>query len=159
GEIKAIPLIHDENGPVASHIFGSVKKDWKLLSVDSEKSRHGASNAFDGFKNSYWQSYPNKNNKHYISIDLGKEYKLIGFSYTPQKEHAGGMIEKGIIKISKDGKKWQTLEEFTFGNLINDPETRRHNFKNSVETRYIRIESKVIAGGKNTAAIAELDFY
>lgn len=159
GEVKAFAEIHDENGPEVSHIFGSVKKDWKLLSFDSEKSRHGASNAFDGFKNSYWQTYPNKKNEHYISIDLGKEYKLTGFSYTPQKEHADGMIEKGIIKISKDGEKWQTLEEFTFGNLINDPVIRRHNFKSAVDTRYISIESKVIAGGKNTAAIAELDFF
>ncbi|MCD6544193.1 MAG: alpha-L-fucosidase [Flavobacteriaceae bacterium] len=159
GEVKAFADIHDKNGPIASHIFGSIKKDWKLLSVDSEKNRHKASNAFDGFKNSYWQSYPNGSNKHHISIDLGKEYELTGFSYTPQKENASGMIEKGIVKTSNDGKKWQTLEEFTFGNLINDPITRRHNFKNLVKTRYIRIESKVIAGGKNTAAIAELDFY
>ena len=76
-----------------------------------------------------------------------------------KKNIPGGMIEKGVIKISKDGKTWQVLEEFTFGNLINDPVTRRHNFKNTVHTRYVRIESKVIAGGKNTAAIAELDFY
>jgi len=159
GEVKAMAEIHDENGPVALITFGSIKKDWKLISADSEKKRHQASNAFDAFENSYWQSYPNKTNKHHISIDLGKEYDLKGFSYTPQKEHTGGMIEKGVIKISKDGKTWQVLEEFTFGNLINDPVTRRHNFKNTIHTRYVRIESRVIAGGKNTAAIAELDFY
>ncbi len=159
GEIKAIPLIHDENGPVVSHTFGSVKKDWKLISVDSKKKKHKADNAFDSFYNTYWQSKPNKNNKHYISIDLGKEYKLTGFSYTPQKEHAGGMIEKGVIKISKNGKSWKVLEDFTFGNLINDPSTRKHLFQTPINTRYIRLESKVIAGGKNTAAVAELDFY
>jgi len=159
GEVKAMAEIHNENGPVANITFGSVKKEWKLISADSEKKRHQASNAFDAFENSYWQSYPNKTNKHHISIDLGKEYDLKGFSYTPQKEHAGGMIEKGVIKISRDGKTWQVLEEFTFGNLINDPVTRRHSFKNTVHTRYVRIESKVIAGNKNTAAISELDFY
>ena len=68
------------------------------------------------------------------------------------------MIEKGIIKISTNGKLWKVVEDFDFGNLINDPTTRRHFFKASVKTRYIRIESKVIAGDNKTAAIAEIDF-
>ncbi len=66
------------------------------------------------------------------------------------------MIEKGLIKTSTDGKTWKTLESFTFGNLINDPTKRTHYFKNPVKTRYIRIESDVIAGGGKTAAIAEI---
>jgi alpha-L-fucosidase len=159
GMVKARAEIHNETGPVTDKIFGPVKKDWKLISADSEKKRHKAWNAFDAYENTYWQSYPKNGNRHYIAIDLGKVYELKGFSYTPQKEHAGGMIEKGMISISSDGKNWKELEEFTFGNLINDPVTRRHNFKRSVKTRFIRIESRVIAGGKNTAAIAELDFF
>ncbi len=159
GEVKAVAEINDVNGTVSNQTFGPVKKDWKLISADSQKKRHEAGNAFDAFYNTYWQSRPNKTNKHYIAIDLGKEYNLKGFSYTPQKDHASGMIEKGVIKISKDGKTWQIMEGFSFGNLINDTETRKHIFKKSIKTRYIQLESKVIARGKNTAAIAELDFY
>jgi len=33
------------------------------------------------------------------------------------------------------------------------------NFKHSIQTRYIRIDSKVIAGAMKTVAIAELDFF
>lgn len=159
GEVKAVAEVHQEKGTVASKVFGPVKKNWKLISADSEKKRHKATYAFDAYKNTYWQSYPNKNNRHFIAIDLGKKYNLKGFSYTPQKEHPGGMIEKGVILISKDGKNWKKAEEFTFGNLINNPVTRNHLFKKPLITRYIQIESKVIAGGKNTAAISELDFY
>ena len=68
------------------------------------------------------------------------------------------MIEKGVIKVSQNGKSWSVLEEFEFGNLINDPSPRRHYFDKPVNTRYIMIESKVIAGGGKSAAIAELDF-
>jgi alpha-L-fucosidase len=159
GKVKAYSEIHDKKGPVSMNIFGPAKNKWKLITADSEKSKHEAKKAFDADKDTYWQTRPNKTNKHFIAVDLGKEYKLKGFNYTPQIEHAGGMIEKGIIKISNDGKYWKTLEEFTFGNLINDPTTRQHHFKETVKTRYIGIESKVIAGDKNTAAIAELDFY
>ena len=69
------------------------------------------------------------------------------------------MIEKGIIKVSKDGMVWNSFESFEFGNLINDPVTRTHEFKTAITTRYIRIESEVIAGGDTSAAIAELDFF
>ncbi len=159
GEVKAVAEIHQEKGNVASKVFGPVKKEWKLISADSENKKHQAHYAFDAHENTYWQSIPKKNNRHFIAIDLGKKYALKGFTYTPQKEHSGGMIEKGIVLISKDGKKWKKAEEFTFGNLINDPSTRTHLFKEPVSTRYIQIESKVIAGDNNTAAIAELDFF
>jgi len=159
GEVNAYAEVHKEKGPISNKTFGPAKKNWKLLAVDSEKKKHKALNAFDANDNTYWQSNPNKNNRHYIAIDLGKEYSLKGFSYTPQTGHKEGMIEKGVIKISNNGKNWQKLEEFNFGNLINDPSTRKHNFKKPVSTRYIRIESIVIAGGKNTATIAELDFF
>ena len=94
-----------------------------------------------------------------MNIDLGEEKTIKGFGYTPQTKDSNGMIEKGIIKISNDGIIWNSFENFEFGNLINDPVTRTHQFKKSVTTRYIRIESIVIAGGKKTAAIAELDFF
>jgi alpha-L-fucosidase len=96
---------------------------------------------------------------HYLELDLGKHYTLKAFAYTPQKENGKGMIEEGVLKISTDGKTWTIFSSFKFGNLINDPVARAHQFKKEVTTRYIRIESRVIAGGGKTAAIAELDFF
>lgn len=156
GEIKAIAFNKDKKGSVASNIFGIVKNDWKLLGVDSQVGRNKGAKAFDGNPTSYWQSKGGKS--HSIAIDLGKEYTLKGFSYTPQTRHSRGMIENGIIKISSNGKSWKTFEKFKIGNLINDPTTRRHFFKKSVKTRYIKVESTIIAGGDNSAAIAEIGF-
>lgn len=84
---------------------------------------------------------------------------LTGFAYTPRTNGNDGMIEKGMILTSKNGKKWTELESFEFGNLINDPTKRSLNFKAPVNVRYIRIRSDRGAGDSHLAAIAELDFF
>lgn len=157
GIINTCAFDKTEAGPVTKAFIGIVKKDWKVIKASSTYSLNSAEKAFDGENSTYWQS-EEKGKNHFIEIDLGKVHKLKGFAYTPQTRHSDGMIEKGLIKTSSNGKKWEVLEEFEFGNLINDPSTRRHFFKNNIETRHIRIESTVIAGDKKSAAIAEIDF-
>lgn len=157
GVVKAIAFAKKELGAVTSQQFGIVKKDWKILGEDSYTGEQLPNLAFDADPNTFWQSGP-KGKPHYLEIDLGKTHDLTGFIYTPQTEMSDGMIEKGKIKISQDGKSWQLLEPFEFGNLINDPTPRTHYFKEAINTGYIRIESDVIAGGHKTAAIAEIDF-
>lgn len=155
GEVKAVAVVNGELGSTVSNEFGIVKKDWKSIKADSFSGENREELSFDANPSTYWQSGP-KGKPHYLNLDLGKEYKIKGFTYTPQHDHSEGMIENGMIKTSKDGESWQVLESFTFGNLINDPVKRTHYFKNPVSTRYIRIEATNIAGGGKTAAIAEL---
>tara|TARA_R110002050_G_scaffold153728_1_gene281418 strand:- start:30043 stop:32286 length:2244 start_codon:yes stop_codon:yes gene_type:complete len=157
GEVKAVAEVNGQLGSVASQLFGMVKKDWKPAGVDSVKGEHAALNAFDGDSETYWSSVE-KSGSHYINIDLGKVYDMSGFTYTPQTSSSEGMIEKGVVRISEDGKAWENVEDFQFGNLINDPTARTHMFKAKIKSRYIGIETKVIAGNGRTAAIAELDF-
>ncbi|MDY7393990.1 alpha-L-fucosidase [Aureibaculum sp. 2210JD6-5] len=157
GEVRAKAEANDEKGSLASQLFGIVKKDWKIVAEDSFSGKQKSEYAIDENPNTFWQSGI-KGNPHYIEIDLSKEYGIKGFIYTPQKEHNDGMIEKGVIKSSRDGKSWQLIDEFEFGNLINDPTARTHYFKQPINAQFIRIESKVIAGGNKTAAIAEIDF-
>lgn len=157
-EVKAIAVNKEQLGSVASQKFGVIKSGWKVIGADSFSNEHKGNKAFDGNPKTYWESNA-KEKVHYLSINLGKEHTFKGFSYTPQTKNAEGMIEKGIIKISKNGKEWTVVEGFEFGNLINDPVTRTHYFKESIVTQYIQIESKVIAGGKKTAAIAEIDLF
>ncbi|WP_449371707.1 alpha-L-fucosidase [Arenibacter palladensis] len=157
GEVKAVAEVNGKLGSVASQKFGIVKKDWKPAGEDSVKGEHAAVNALDGDPATYWSSVE-KSGTHYINIDLGKEYAISGFTYTPQTYSSEGMIEKGTVRISADGKTWKNVEDFQFGNLINDPTTRTHMFQSKINARYIGIESKVIAGNGKAAAIAELDF-
>jgi alpha-L-fucosidase len=157
-EVKAVAIDKGQMGSIASHNFGILKKDWKIISVDGSLEKHHAESAIDENPRTYWQSEP-KSKNHYINLDLGREYTLKGFAYTPQTQNSDGMIEQGTIKISKDGKTWVEASVFEFGNLINDPVRRQHAFNTTITTRYICIESKTIAGAKKSAAIAELDFY
>jgi alpha-L-fucosidase len=156
GPVIARAFVNEEAGSTAERTFGIVKKDWKRWSESSHSKRHEGELAFDENPATYWMS--GSKGKHHLDIDLGKKEKLTGFVYTPQTEHGNGMIEEGRILISVDGKKWVDHEVFKFGNLINDPTPRTHYFKKPVETRYIRIQSLVIAGDRSNAAIAEIGF-
>ena len=124
--------------------------------ANHEAEGHAGTMAFDEDAKTFWKS--TKRGSHHLTIDLGEEVSLKGFVYTPQTTNADGMIEEGIIKTSHDGKSWKWSEPFKFGNLINDPTPRTHYFHAPATARYIRIESRVIAGGKDGAAIAEIDF-
>lgn len=157
GNVKAIAVDKDIVGSVASSIIGIEKRHWKIHTNDSFTDEHLVENSFDGDPNTYWLS-KDTGKVHYIALNLGKEETLKGFLYTPQTENSNGMIEEGTISISSNGKTWKKVEDFKFGNLINDPTQRRHNFKNPINTKYIKIESKTIAGVGKAAAIAELDF-
>lgn len=157
GEIKAVAIDNNQVGSVASKVFGILKKNIKIIDVSSSEEKQQAIMATDENAKTFWQSKPT-GSKHFISFDLGTEVALKGFSYTPQTSNSEGMIESGTIKISANGKTWKTLENFNFGNLINDPTTREYYFKSPITTQYIKLETRSIAANKKTAAIAEIDF-
>ncbi len=157
GNLKAASFIGDNKGAVSSEQVGIAKKDWKLINISSERDDKKGIMTFDANPNTYWQTNDG-DGPHYIAIDLGKEYNLKGFAYTPQTQHAEGMMAKGILQSSSDGLNWKNLEAFEFGNLINDPVKRTHIFKQPVTTRYIRVQATEIANNGKSLAIAELDF-
>ena len=156
GELKAVAILKGEKGAVHSERLGLTKKDWKLVGKSSETDRNPATAAFDAKSRTYWRSQEGKC-PFYIAIDLGAAQTLNGFAYTPQTRNSEGMMAKGVIKVSDDGKNWKEAERFEFGNLINDPTKRYHYFKNPVTARYVRIEATEIAANGKVVAIAELD--
>ncbi|WP_114790268.1 alpha-L-fucosidase [Niabella yanshanensis] len=158
GEVKAVAFSKTETGSVAVEAISIAKKDWKVIDLSSESVRHKAAVALDANSKTYWLSEAT-GPAQYITIDLGKTYVLKGFAYTPQSVNDKGMMEKGAVHASADGKTWTTISNFEFGNLINDPTKRRHNFSTPVSAKYIKIESKEIAGKGNVLAIAELDLF
>jgi len=159
GELRVIAFDNEQAGAETSDRFGILKNSWTLKGVSSKQGKNDGGKAFDGDPNTFWESQEKTRHPQYISIDLGTLITLNGFAYTPQTINKEGMIEKGWILISENGKKWEEIESFEFGNLINDPTKRNWNFKSPVETRFIRIRSERGAGGSNVASIAELDFY
>jgi alpha-L-fucosidase len=158
GEVKAVAFNKNEKGSVASEWIGIPKKDWTIVASSSEIARYKASNAFDANDKTYWGTDTTGASQS-ITIDLGKEYVLNSFAYTPQTFHRRGMLEKGRLLVSVDNINWTLATDIVLGNMINDPSKRRIVFPKSSIARYIKLESSVIAEGGKSLNVAELDFY
>lgn len=154
--IKAVAYLNGEYGEIKSEQLGYAKADWHITASSNQKN-HPATSACDANPHSYWMSHAERD-KH-ITINLGKEQEITGFAYTPQTENSQGMIQQGTIKRSNNGKDWQTVEQFNFGNLINDPTKRHHHLKQSIKTQYIQIEVTQTAANTPIATAAELDLF
>lgn len=157
-EVRAMSVLGKEQGPVYKEQLGYIKKNWKVVAASSEDGAHKANLAFDENPATYWQTQKTAGERNLI-IDLGAVKTIQGFAYTPQKANKEGMFERGRILISEDNKNWNKAEEFTFGNLINDPVKRYHNFKSPLKARYIKIEMIEAANKSDYASIAEIDFF
>lgn len=155
--VRALAISNDKKGAVETQEFGLIKKAWTILDVSSESENFTAEMAIDADSKSFWQT-KEADDKKQIAIDLGKESKLKAFVYTPQTKNSEGMMEKGLIQISSDGKTWNTVENFEFGNLINDPSPRVHYFEKIQSARYIRVQATQLAANSKVLSIAELDF-
>ncbi len=158
GTLKAVAVLKGEAGPTLNEQVGYIKSDWKVIRVSSEVENRYGTNTIDESDQTFWLSKESKNNA-FIDIDLGKTQLLHGFAYTPVTNANKSMMAKGYIKVSNDGKKWNTVEVFNFGNLINDPSKRYHHFKTNVKSRFVRIEASEVANSGTSIAIAELNFF
>ena len=94
-----------------------------------------------------------------LTIDLGSVKTIRGFAYTPQNHNAEGMIERGTVWVSQDKQNWKKVEDFMFGNLINDPTKRSCTFKNATEARYFKIQMTEGTNRSEKAAVAEVDIF
>ncbi|MDV3751294.1 alpha-1,3/4-fucosidase [Elizabethkingia anophelis] len=158
GTIKAVAILKGDRGAVQTEVVGIAKNKWKLAEPKNGTKNHSAEAAFDANPKTFWQSV-NQNVPQNLSLDLGALYTLTGMAYTPQTVFGGGMMAKGIVEISEDGKKWETVSAFEFGNLVNDPSKRSLYFKQAVKARYVRVTAQEIAGNSQALTIAELDFF
>ncbi|MCW2462275.1 alpha-L-fucosidase [Elizabethkingia anophelis] len=158
GTITAVAILKGDRGAVQTEVVGIAKNKWKLAEPKNGTKNHSAEAAFDANPKTFWQS-ENQNVPQNLSLDLGALYTLTGMAYTPQTAFGGGMMAKGIVEISADGKKWEAVSAFEFGNLVNDPSKRSLYFKQAVKARYVRVTAQEIAGNSQALTIAELDFF
>ena len=158
GTVKAIAVLKGERGAVQTEAVSIAKNKWKLAETKDGTKNHSAEAAFDANPKTFWQSTSQALPQN-LSIDLGSLYTLTGMAYTPQTAFGGGMMSKGTVEVSTDGKKWDPVSAFEFGNLVNDPSKRSLYFKQAVKARYVRVTAQEIAGNSQALAIAELDFF
>ena len=158
GELKATAFAEGERGPICRERFGFIKKDWQPVGMLPALPEHPATAAFDEQPDTYWaadaSSVP-----VVFTVDLGETQSVSGFAYTPPTDGKHNLISEGRIEASSDGKQWQSAGSFQFGNLVNDPTRRFHDFARPLEGRYFRLVVTGIEGGKDSVALAELDLF
>ncbi|MFB9272833.1 MULTISPECIES: alpha-L-fucosidase [Flavobacteriaceae] len=152
GEVKAKAFENEQTGSLAEREFGLVKKNWTVKGTTDNKNK--PENAIDADEKTYWNS---GSGAPELTINLKETKTIRGFIYTPPLNFKEGLIEKGIIKVSKNGRSWKTVQTFDLGNLINDPTARTIHFAKKVKGQYIQIVSIRGAGGSSSASIAEID--
>ena len=155
--IKAVAVLNGERGAVLERQMGIKKNGWTLINEPNSADGHKAEKAIDENADTYWASPDNEIPA--ITVDLGESTVLHGFAYTPPQNDASGMMAKGIVYTSADGKQWTNAGQFDFGNLINDPTRRLFYLATPMETRFVRLEPMEIANNGKHVCVAEIDIW
>ncbi len=123
GTIKACVVDGEGNfGPIASQPVGISKANWKIV-----KATAGAhpEYAIDDNPDTIWATGSDKGEKHppqSITVDMGKAYRVRGFSYLPRQDGTtDGMTDRYKFEVSPDGNKWAKVAEGEFSNLRANP--------------------------------------
>jgi len=158
GMLKAVSTLNGKCGPVMSGRVGFAKNEWKVrLAGEKNETDEKVFEICDAESATFWQSKGNE--LPVIEIDLGERHMVSGFSYTPPVSTSIGLMAKGDVLVSKNGKKWEKAGAFYFGNLVNDPTKREFVFSQKHEARYLRLVPTASADGGKAVAISEIDVF
>lgn len=151
GRVRAIAMVEKGTGKskVISEKYDIAPSLWTVVSPSSEEM----SKIIDGDNTTYADIYKN----HTVSVDLGEELSLRGFSYTPSGEESAGNIFRYNLYTSLDGRTWtKVIDNASFPNMRTKPARQNVMFARMVKARYIKIMNleAVKRGPKYT--IAEL---
>jgi alpha-L-fucosidase len=135
---------------------------WKVIAGSASAGRSKAALAFDGDKNTFWQTAAG-NLPQQITIDLGGVKELKAFSWLPRQDSKPeGLISKYIFETSPDGKQWTISAEGEFSNIIANPIEQYVPLRKNAEARFIRLQATAVADADNAPAnitIAELNVF
>jgi len=141
------------------------RKGWKIVDVSSEElNGEGANNgaakyAFDGNGETFWHTQWQGGEPmppHHITVDMGREVELKGFSYLT-RNFGGAWPKECTIEVSKDGTNWEVAANFTGLPAAGATEFRSF-FPNAVDARYFKMTITSGYGGTSTH-VAEINVF
>lgn len=163
GDVKAVAIRDEERSSSSTKRFDISKEKWKIHHVSSHNpsSGEGADQAIDGDPKTLWHSKWSGGTDpmpHSISIDLGEELELKGFTYLPRSGKVrGGVLDQYQVELSRDGKKWVKASEGRFDNIQNDPTEREIRFKRTFpRVRYLKFIGVHSVENKPHSSAAEI---
>ncbi len=138
------------------------KKGWKVFSANSSMPDSKPWKAIDGKPKTFWHTEwkPKKpKHPHHISVDLGKEHEIHGFSYlTRQDKTLNGTINEYDFYISNDKKKWgEPVSSGIFEDIKYDRGLQVIYFDKMIKGRYIKLVAKSEVQDLPYACCAEIN--
>ena len=142
----------------ALNLVDNHKKDWTVVSADSEQGGNLGANAIDGNTGTVWHTAWDSSatsHPHTLVVDLKKNYSIAGFIAIPRSDGSNGVIKDYDLYLSEDGKSWGTpVSSGTLSSSLIDTKVR---FKKTFKGRYAKLVAKSSYSGIWTS-LAELDF-
>jgi len=134
------------------------KKDWRLISADSQQIDEGpAANAIDGNPDTYWHTqYDPTTPKppHQLTVDMGTVENVAGFRYVPRQDGGVNGLVKGYeFYVSREGQTWTKVAA---GDLPKSNQSTKVKFA-AVPARYFRFVATSERNGGPWASAAEID--
>jgi len=160
GTIRAIAIEGNERSEKSVKFFGLNKSGWTIKADTSGNTSQMAMRAIDDNDRSI---YTTKSSAIFqpaaITIDMGKEVTIKGFSYLPrQDKKTEGIVDRYKYELSLDGIKWFAVAAGEFSNIAANPIQQNINIKVPQKARYFRFTAlHVIAG--SAATIAEIGVF
>uniref|UniRef100_UPI0032168AF2 discoidin domain-containing protein n=1 Tax=uncultured Draconibacterium sp. TaxID=1573823 RepID=UPI0032168AF2 len=163
GVVQAYAI--DKSGKIKSEVvtkeWGIAKNKWKIHSCSGEQSNNGKSEfAIDRNLRTSWMADNKKSKTNFISIDLGEEINLAGFSYMPDIENRAGAVYEYEFYTSTNGINWgEPVSKGEFSNIENNPVEQVIKFEKNVKARFVKLVSISVAGNSEVTSIAEVDLF
>ncbi len=155
--IKAVSLNPEDKQQteVVTKYFDISKKDWKVVKVSSGKKGE-AGKLMDDNPGTFWATNQGASTPQEVVIDLGKQYRLDGFSYWPlQERYPFGIITHYEFSVSTDNRNWKVVATGEFGNIFNNPIEQTVKF-NTREGRYIKLKGVKVKGDDMRTSFGEI---
>ena len=147
-------------GPEAEASLDLAKTLWRVRSVSSQQTPgERAEHAIDGDPTTIWHTrYGARTPKppHQVTIDLGEERTLLGFTYLPRQNGGNGTVGRYRIAVSLDGQRFASAATGEFGNITRSPVEQRVLFEAPVRVRYLRFGALSEVNGNAWASAAEI---
>lgn len=163
GTVKAKAFINEgkQSGETVTETYDICPALWKVMESTPAAKDFEPELAIDGNRNTMWHT-PWSGKilplPHFISIDLGEELLLKGFTYTPRNDgNFSGTVLRYSFEVSTDGKNWNTvIDNQAFNNMVNNPSGQEIRFNQSVKANYIKFTSHESIYGEQWVSVSEL---
>jgi alpha-L-fucosidase len=163
GIIKARSFINNfsQAGSIVTRNFDIAKKNWTIVGCSDFVKGYEAENAIDDDLSNMWHSQwynPSVKHPHFISVDMGENLTIHGFTYTPRHGNSkSGTVERYDFFVSTDGKNWKAvITNGVFDNMRNSPVYQEVRFSKPVEAHYFKFQSRAGINNEDWISAAEV---